>query len=106
MCAKFFKPRKARWLFQLTQLRKPGRHRQRIPGKRAGLVHRPERRKKIHHIGTTAKSPHRQTTTNHFAETTKIRHNPLNPLHAGFTQSEAGHDLVEDQQGTKFFGDR
>jgi len=44
---------------QFPQLREPRRHRERIAGKRPGLIDRPERRKLIHDFGTPAEGTNR-----------------------------------------------
>ena len=66
-----------------------GRGGDRVPGQRAGLVHRPERAPEVHDVGPPAESADRQAAADHLAERQQVRARPalgrpaVQPAHAG-----------------------
>ena len=76
----------------------PGRHRERVPGERARLVHGPGGRDELHDLAPAAVGADRQPAADHLPERRQIRRDPVERLRAARVHAEAGHDLVEDEQ--------
>ena len=58
---------------QIPNRRDPRSHREGIPTQRSRLIHRPQRRKKIHDLRAPAKHAHRQPPANDLAKRRQIR---------------------------------
>ncbi len=83
----------------------PGRHRDRVPGQRAGLVDGAGRGQPGHHLGPAAERRGRQPAAHHLAEREQVGLDRIQPVPAGGADPEAGHHLVEDEQRTVRGGD-
>ena len=90
---------------ELTELGEAGGHGERVAGKRARLVDGAEGGEHVHDVCAAAEGSHREATADDFPEAGKIRGDVFQPLHAGLAEAKAGHDFVEDQQGSVFLGD-
>jgi len=90
---------------EFAQLCQARRHGQRIPGERARLIDRAVGREHVHDVGAPAEGPHRQSAADHLAEAAEIGAEVFEALHAGATEAETGHHLIEDQQRAMCLGD-
>ena len=77
--------------------RESGRHRDRVAGKRAGLVDRPERGQPFHDVAAPAEGADRHAAADDLAERRQVRPDAIERLRAAGGDAKAGHDLVEDQ---------
>src|ERR1700682_5822432 len=88
--AEFFEQFPATYSIQLAQLRKTGRHGERIPRKRSRLIDRTVRRKFVHDFPSPAKRTDRQTAADHFSECGQVRSDSINFLGAAARHAKAG----------------
>jgi len=58
-----------------------------------------------HDVGPSGDRRQRKAAADHLAERAQIRHDAVILLRAAIGETEAGHDLVEDQQDTVIRGD-
>ena len=88
--------------FEFAKLREPGSHRERISGKRAGLVDRAQRRQLLHDFRAPSKSADGQPTADDLAERREIGLNAKQFLGPAARHPEASHHFIEDQQRAIF----
>ncbi len=74
-----------------------GRHGDRVPGQRSGLVDRTEGGQLLHDVAAPAEGAHRHAAADDLAERGQVRANAVALLRATARDAEAGHHLVEDQ---------
>ena len=73
-------------------------HGQRIPGKRAGLIHRAQGRHHVHDVGRPAVRAHRQPAADDLSEGGQVGKNSVALLRAAERQPKAGHHFVKNEQ--------
>ena len=93
-----------RFIGQLQRLQAGG-HGHRITGQRAGLVDRTVRGEVVHNLGAAAEGSGRQATGDDLAEGHQVRRHAVDAVPALIGGAEAGHDLVEDEEGAVSMGD-
>ena len=76
-----------------------GGHRHRVTGQRARLVDGTRRRQRGHDVGAATEGSCGQTTGDHLAEGHQVTRYPIDAKPTLVGGTEAGHDLVEDEQG-------
>ena len=76
-----------------------GGGRQRVPGERARLVHRPGRRELVHDVRAPAEGREREASTGDLPEHGEVRLDPVELLRPAARDAEAGDHLVEDEEG-------
>ena len=81
------------------------RHRERVAGERARLVHRPQRCNLLHDLGAAPVRGHGQSTTDDFAERREVGYHTKGLDRTAVRDAEAGHDFVEDEQRAGFVGE-
>ena len=67
---------------ELGEHREPGRGRERVPRERARLVHGPERRELVHHVGAPADRGEREPAADHLAEDREVGRDAVARLRA------------------------
>ena len=80
-----------------VERRESRRHRHGVPGQRAGLVDRAERRDVLHDVAAAAEHADRHAAADDLAERREVGPDAVELLRAALRDAEAGHDLVEDQ---------
>ena len=83
---------------------RPGGHRQRIARERAGLVDRPDGRDVVHDRGRGTIGRRRQAAADDLAQDRQVGRDAIARLGAAVGQAEAGHHLVEDEEGPVLLG--
>ena len=76
----------------------PCRHRQRVPGQGASLVHASQRREVLHHVPPASEGSDREASADDLAETPQVRSDTEPLSRPAPSQTEPGDDLVEDEQ--------
>ncbi len=82
---------------QTGKSRNAGPHRQRIAGKSAALINRPQRRNLLHQLPPATVSAHRQAAADNLAKADQIRLHAENTGRRMIIQAEAGNNLVKNQ---------
>jgi len=90
---------------QRLQRRDARRHRQWIAAQCAGLIHRSERREKIHDVRPPAERADRQSAPDDFAKATQVGRDAEPPLRTTPREPKAGHHFVKNQQRAVVRGD-
>ncbi len=90
--------RGVRRVVELGQNGEPGRGGERIPRERPGLVHRPEGRQLVHHVGPPAHRGERESAADDLAEDRQVGRDAVARLGAPEPYPEARDHLVEHQQ--------
>ena len=83
---------------ELVEHGQAGRGGERVPAERARLVHGTVGREHRHHIGPAAEGGQRQAATDDLAEARQVGRHAVVRLRAAGAETEAGDDLVEDQE--------
>src|SRR6478672_9345536 len=81
------------------------RHGQRVPGKRACLIDRPNWRDHVHQFIPAAVGAYRKASTDDFAERRKIGLDSVKLLRAAQGETKACHHFIENKYGSVLFGD-
>ena len=84
----------------------PGGHRHRVTRQSAGLIHRPQRRQPLHHLGSPAERGGRQSAAHHLAEGEQVSGDRIDSVPTTSADPEPRHHLVDDQQRAVLGGDR
>ncbi|COV76959.1 Uncharacterised protein [Mycobacterium tuberculosis] len=84
----------------------PGGNRHRVTRQRAGLIHRPQRRQPLHHLGAPAERGGGHPAAHHLAEGEQVSGHRIDSVPTTSADPEPGHHLVEDEQGAVLGGDR
>mmetsp|Transcript_79148 Transcript_79148/g.171047 ORF Transcript_79148/g.171047 Transcript_79148/m.171047 type:complete len:549 (+) Transcript_79148:282-1928(+) len=92
-------------LLQLLHRLDAGGHGEGVAAQGARLVHGPSRRNHLHDLLLATVGTHRQATTDDLAHGRDVRSHAEVPLSTTVGDAEAGHDLVEDKEGTVLRGE-
>ena len=75
-----------------------GRHRDRVPAERPGLVDGPDRRELLHQVAPAAERGAREAAAHHLAEDGEVGRDAVALLRPAAGDPEPGDHLVEDQE--------